>query len=282
MSIHPGNRLVQIGLKSLGYDPGEADAWFGSKTKAAAQGLIDNRNPRGSAWAMRTLLRGLDDLGWYDGDIDDGWSEDAHTALVSWVVADGLPKAAYSADPEVANVPVSAAPETRAPTPAVRESGAKIVQGGTTVHTIMLHTTATPGDYLDRVTEDEAFRNIRSYHMAPTSKGGRGWSDIGYHGLIFWSGNYRQGRPFTRTGAGAYGWNNGVVHFSMFPVKTIKKLETPEYYYTPEQIATMRAMIEDVCTQTPIIRINGHQEVAQKLCPGFPVVDSYWTQRDVL
>jgi len=50
---------------------------------------------------------------------------------------------------------------------------------------------------------------------------------------------------------------------------------------TGEQIATVRGMIEDFASRTPITRLFGHREVANKLCPGFEVVDSYWTTRDV-
>jgi N-acetylmuramoyl-L-alanine amidase len=50
--------------------------------------------------------------------------------------------------------------------------------------------------------------DIRRFHKAPAPKG-RGWADIGYHGVIECDGGYFQGRPDDMIGAHVAGHNTG-------------------------------------------------------------------------
>ena len=61
----------------------------------------------------------------------------------------------------------------------------------------IVHCTATPEG---RPTTVE---DIRSWHKA------RGWSDIGYHYVIYLDGSVHEGRPVERMGAHCKGQNKG-------------------------------------------------------------------------
>lgn len=48
---------------------------------------------------------------------------------------------------------------------------------------------------------------IREWHTLPPEKGGRGWSDIGYHFVIERSGELKEGRSIIKMGAHTLGQN---------------------------------------------------------------------------
>lgn len=56
--------------------------------------------------------------------------------------------------------------------------------------------------------------DIRRYHMARPPQG-RGWSDIGYHGVIEHDGGFYQGRPDNTLGAHVEGHNNGSLGYCL-------------------------------------------------------------------
>jgi len=74
------------------------------------------------------------------------------------------------------------------------------------IHTIVVHCSATE-ENMDFDAED-----IRRWHTAPKPEG-RGWSDIGYHGVILLDGSWEPGRPFTRRGAHVAGNNMNTLGF---------------------------------------------------------------------
>ena len=271
MPAHPGTRLVQLGLKSLGADPGDIDGWFGRKTAAAGRQLLHNVPPTGSIWAFDVLQRGLDDLGWYQGPLSAAWSIELARALQGWIDSGGLPRS--SAVVEEAPVAEPAVPA------AVQPHGREIRQGSRRylVDTFYLHTTATPGNWWRGKSNQQMFDEVRRWHVDPVWKGGRGWTDIGYHGLIFPDGECIYGRPLTTIGAGVIDHNAGSVHFSMVPIATITRMGQPADFYTLETIAGMKREIARVGSMTQLKTVTGHNSVAAKLCPGFIVVDRDWT-----
>ena len=64
------------------------------------------------------------------------------------------------------------------------------------VNGIILHCSAT------REGQDISVDTIRSWHVD-----GRGWSDIGYHYIIYIDGSIHTGRPLDRSGAHTKGHN---------------------------------------------------------------------------
>jgi hypothetical protein len=156
-------------------------------------------------------------------------------------------------------------------------------QGGanTVIDTYCLHCAAVPGDWAADKSNAEIVKAIHLMHTLPKSKGGRGWSDTGYHAITCPDGEIIYARPMDRYGAGAVGYNRGVFHHLMIEVRTITATRHPEDYFTPETLASTRGHFEQIAQRTPIRWLMGHREVAAKLCPGFEVIDRDWTDRAV-
>ncbi|QFS83969.1 N-acetylmuramoyl-L-alanine amidase [Roseivivax sp. THAF197b] len=273
MPMHLGHRLIQLGVRSLGYDPGPIDGWWGPKTDGACSALVEEGPAKSTLWALRTLQSGIEDLG-YPVTISGEWDAQTRLALQAVLDFDGDPLASHAP-------PVILEPEKPRfePLPHVGE----IRQGsaGYVIDTICLHCAAVPGRWHMDKSNGEIASAIHRMHTLPPSKGGRGWSDTGYHGITCPDGEIRAARPITRIGAGARGYNRGVYHLLMIEVGTITDTRQPEDYFTPEALAAAKAKIEEIARQTPITRLMGHREVARKLCPGFEVVDREWTNREV-
>lgn len=279
MSIHPGQRLIQLALNSFGYDPGKIDGWFGPRTAAAARAFeasfLGTGPARSSEWAIVTLRRGLIDLGWLVGPAEGPLDAAVLAALGAMLDADGLPKAAAA---PVAEVLTPAKPVLR---PVQHGNVLRQGSAGYVIDHFMQHTTATPGDWWMGQSNAQMLAAVRRMHTLPASRGGRGWSDVGYHFLICPDGEVLEGRALSRIGAGAIGFNRGVCHVAMVPIRTITATGLPETFYTARTLAAMRDLIERVADRTPIRRLSGHREVAAKLCPGFVVIDRDWTSRAV-
>lgn len=272
---HPSYRLIQLANKSLGFDPGKADSWWGPKTGGSSVALLERGPITPSDWAIKTLNRGLSGLGYLSGTPTAHYDVATRSALMALIKADGAPAASYAPEHEILQ-PVK---------PALRPvaHGNKMRQGRSrkVIDTIMLHCGALPGDWHLYRSNQEMFDAIHHMHTAPKSQGGRGWSDTGYHSITFPDGERWDARPWQNTGAGALGYNNGVYHCLMIEVETINRMGRIQDWFTPATIAATKAHIEEIAQRTPITRLMGHNEVAAKLCPGGPVVDSFWTDRAV-
>lgn len=270
----PAIRLIQLGLKSLGRDPGEIDSWWGEKTKDASVALLNYGPTEHSVWAVETLQRGLKDLGYYTNPVFGKLDDATYKALSKLVAADGIPKAAYE----------HSGPSIVAPKPPITNTIGGLLYQGSEKHVIdtyMLHCGALPGDWHKNKTNKEMLEAVRRMHTEPSPKG-RGWSDIGYHFVVFPNGEILEGRPIERYGAGAVGHNKGFVHVLMIEVKTITSMGSPDEWFTKETIEAVKAHIEEMCQKTKIKYLRGHNEVASKLCPGFLVIDKEWTTRAVM
>lgn len=140
------------------------------------------------------------------------------------------------------------------------------------VHTVWLHTSATPGDWQSGKTVEQMRDEIKKWHTRD-----RGWSDIGYHFVIAPDGSIAVGRDVNKTGAHVKGHNTGSIGLCMIPVKTITTMATgPEAFYTPECIAATKALIAKIAEKQPIKQVRGHNSAANKLCPGWRVDSAKW------
>lgn len=267
--MHPAIRYLQLGLRSLGYDPGPIDSWYGRLTDQAAADLYIGGPIKSSEWALVTLRRGLVGLG-YLAETEGGYDEAARTALARVMDHDGAP-AASVAPPDILEPDK---PLLHVPHDLVLRQGS----AGTVIDTFMLHCGALPGDWHIDKTNAEIVQAIYQMHTLPVSKGGRGWSDAGYHEIICPDGERCEARPLQRYGAGAIGWNSGVKHVLLIERKTIDRTYLPEQLYYPEQLAAARDSIAEFAQQTQFKRLLGHREVAAKLCPGCEIIDHEWTE----
>jgi N-acetylmuramoyl-L-alanine amidase len=132
---------------------------------------------------------------------------------------------------------------------------------------IIVHCSATrEGQHIDVDT-------IRDWHV-----NGRGWSDIGYHYVIYLDGTVHPGRPLQRSGAHTKGQNSNSIGICYIGgVETDGK--TPKDTRTPEQKAALDNLLfvlTDIFANTTI---HGHNEFAAKACPSFDVQAEYGNKK---
>lgn len=111
---------------------------------------------------------------------------------------------------------------------------------------------------------------IRRMHMRE-----RGWSDIGYHYVVYLDGTVHIGRDVNISGAHCTGHNThsiGVVYVGGL-LKNGKAADTR----TPEQKAGLVKLLKELKKLYPKATIHGHREYANKACPCFDAWKEYRT-----
>ncbi len=132
---------------------------------------------------------------------------------------------------------------------------------------IVIHSADTPP------TMDIGAAEIDRWHKE------RGWDGIGYHYVIRRSGVIESGRPLdinaapgwqTVTGAHVAGSNAESIGICLAGGKGGLPL------YTPEQMSSLRHLVETVTRIAPAAEVVGHRDLdAGKACPGFDV-GAWW------
>lgn len=131
---------------------------------------------------------------------------------------------------------------------------------------IILHCTAT----VERAHFDVA--TIRKWHTDPEPKG-RGWSDIGYHYLIWLDGTIEIGRPIHIEGAHVRNHNKDSVGVAY--VGGLDKGGKPKDTMTPAQDIAFIQLVRSLRMVFGTLSISGHNQYARKACPSFDVRDKY-------
>lgn len=136
---------------------------------------------------------------------------------------------------------------------------------------LVLHCTATPEG------RDVTSAQIRQWHTAPVSAGGRGWKQVGYTDLIHTDGRVERlvnnnedanVDPWEITN-GAKGYNSVSRHV-VYAGGCDSKMN-PKDTRTAAQLKAMEAYVKDFHRRFPDVRIIGHNEIAAKACPSFDV-----------
>jgi len=133
---------------------------------------------------------------------------------------------------------------------------------------IIVHCTATPEG------RDYTVDDIRRMHTTPVAKGGRGWSDIGYHYVIYRDGSRHIGRDIDTAGAHCVGHNShsiGVVYVGGCKTDGL----TPKDTRTREQRTALLKLLQELRALYPKARIYGHRNFANKACPSFDAKTEY-------
>lgn len=126
-----------------------------------------------------------------------------------------------------------------------------------TITEIIIHCTATrPG-------QPCTIETIRRYHRS------LGWSDIGYHYVIYPDGSIHTGRLVELPGAHTTGRNAHSVGIAY--VGGLDSSGHPADTRTPNQRAALLQLVRDLMEEFPITSIHGHNEYANKACPCFDV-----------
>lgn len=131
-----------------------------------------------------------------------------------------------------------------------------------TITELIVHCTATP-EYRDYTVTD-----IRRWHKA------RGWSDIGYHYVVYRDGSVHEGRDVDLAGAHCQGHNaNSIGICYVGGVATDGK--TPKDTRTELQKVGLLSILYDMRKLYPDARIYGHRNFSSKACPSFDAKYEY-------
>lgn len=129
---------------------------------------------------------------------------------------------------------------------------------------IIIHCSATPEG------KDFTVQQIRQWHVQ-----GNGWSDIGYHYVIYRDGSVHIGRPIERVGAHTKGYNAhsiGICYIGGCAADG----KTPKDTRTPAQKAALVKLVGELRHRFGGVTVHGHNEFANKACPSFDVQKEQW------
>ena len=130
------------------------------------------------------------------------------------------------------------------------------------INEIIIHCSATPEG------KDYTVEQIRQWHKQ------RGFSDIGYHYVIYLDGSVHTGRPESQVGAHCLGHNShsiGVCYIG----GVAKDGKTPKDTRTDAQKESLIKLIKELKAKYPKATVHGHREYANKACPCFDAKNEY-------
>lgn len=138
---------------------------------------------------------------------------------------------------------------------------------------LVIHCTATPKG------RDVSVEDIKQWHLK-----GRGWSRVGYSDLITLDGSLINMIEFDQDDEvdnweisnGASGFNGKARHLVYAGGCSEEKPEWAKFYpaedtRTPEQKETLALYVKFMIKRHPHIKVIGHNQIANKACPSFPV-----------
>ena len=127
---------------------------------------------------------------------------------------------------------------------------------------IIVHCTAT------KAGKDYTVDDIRRWHKQ------QGWSDIGYHYVVYRDGSIHEGRNVNIAGAHCSGHNThsiGVVYVGGLGRDGIMPRDTR----TKAQAEGLRRLLMELRRLYPSAKIFGHKDFAPKACPCFDARNEY-------
>ncbi len=138
---------------------------------------------------------------------------------------------------------------------------------------LVIHCTATPAG------REVTSADIRAWHTAPTSAGGRGWKQVGYTDLFHLDGTVERLVDNNEDGwvdnweitNGATGYN-GVSRHIVYAGGCDRNMR-PQDTRTTAQRAALAEYVREFHRRHPKVRIVGHRDLpnVHKACPSFDV-----------
>ena len=137
---------------------------------------------------------------------------------------------------------------------------------------LVIHCTATPEG------REVSAAEIRRWHTAPVSQGGRGWKQVGYTDMVHLDGRVERfvnNNEDAQVDAwevtnGAAGYNSISRHIVY--VGGCNKAGKPKDTRTEAQCEALKRYVEDFHARFPQVKIVGHHELNPgKACPSFDV-----------
>ena len=131
------------------------------------------------------------------------------------------------------------------------------------INEIIVHCSATPEG------KDYSVADIRKWHKQ------QGWSDIGYHYVVYRDGTIRDGRDVNISGAHCVNHNShsiGVCYIG----GVASDGKTPKDTRTPSQRIALKQLLTELLMLYPNARIYGHHDFDKgKACPSFDAKNEY-------
>lgn len=144
----------------------------------------------------------------------------------------------------------------------------KLKKSRRTITEIIVHCTATPEG------KDYTVDDIRRWHTTPVSKGGRGWSDIGYHYIIDRYGHVYEGRDVDVSGAHCTGHNSHSIGVAYVGGCASNGRDAKDTRTLAQKTALLH-LLSDLRKLYPRAKIHGHRDFAAKACPSFDATKEY-------
>ena len=129
---------------------------------------------------------------------------------------------------------------------------------------IIVHCSATPEG------KDYTANDIRRWHKQ------QGWSDIGYHYVIYRNGHIEPGRDVDISGAHCEGHNSNSIGVCYIG-GVARNGKSAKDTRTLAQKAALLSLLKDLRELYPGAKIYGHRDFAHKDCPSFDAMKEYST-----
>ena len=143
-------------------------------------------------------------------------------------------------------------------------------KAGYIVDEVILHTLDVPTGWHEGRSAESVLLSVREWHVA------RGWRKEGYHRIIIPNGQMAIGRSLYEIGAGVEGHNRGKIHIALCNVNKVDRIGQFKDFYTKEQRIALRDYLLELEELTGPLRVSGHNDYANRLCPGFRVRTDDW------
>ena len=127
---------------------------------------------------------------------------------------------------------------------------------------IIVHCSATPEG------KDFTVADIKRWHLQ------RGFSDIGYHYVIYRDGSIHTGRDESIIGAHCTGHNTNSIGVCYIG-GCASDGKTPKDTRTTEQKQSLVKLLKELKTKYPQASIHGHRDFSSKACPSFDATKEY-------
>ena len=131
-----------------------------------------------------------------------------------------------------------------------------------TIKELIVHCSATPEG------KDYSVDTIRQWHLQ------RGFSDIGYHYVIYRDGSIHIGRDESIIGAHCTGHNTNSIGVCYIG-GCVSNGKTPKDTRTTQQKQSLVKLLKELKTKYPQASIHGHRDFSSKACPSFDATKEY-------
>ena len=135
----------------------------------------------------------------------------------------------------------------------------KLLDTARPIDEIIVHCTATAEG------KDYTVADIRGWHKA------RGWSDIGYHYVVYRDGRVMLGRPVGQVGSHVAGHNTGTIGVSYVGGVSADGKRAKDTRTSAQRSSLLWLVRQLKAKHRGVRKVTGHNQYAAKACPSFDV-----------